>query len=312
MRPNDVQECVEIVAGHPLLGPQYGSIISDLRSAWLSLLGREAFRAVVFEYAKAPELRTVGVGVSVFVSDDFLFELKTPPFVWIGPELTKRILCGNSPLLSDKQVRKANAKGGLNLLTWVGAFNTDHLQSVDGLTAMLAAFVEVHRGFLLKELTAHAMTLENLEGAIRSGGLFFSPVDGDYIESLDRPLHEVFAAPYLIGLTRELAMARVGTWVGSLFVYQPPQFGFRPSEQRLLLAALQGGTDEDVADMLGISLSAVKKTWRSIYARVSAHSPGLIPDKVPEELNSERGKEKKQRLLAYLREHPEELRPAVI
>ncbi len=25
MRPEDVQECVEIVAAHPTLGPQYGS-----------------------------------------------------------------------------------------------------------------------------------------------------------------------------------------------------------------------------------------------------------------------------------------------
>jgi len=31
-----------------------------------------------------------------------------------------------------------------------------------------------------------------------------------------------------------------------------------------------------------------------------------------EELTMERGEEKKQRLLAYLREHPEELRPGVI
>ena len=45
---------------------------------------------------------------------------------------------------------------------------------------------------------------------------------------------------------------------------------------------------------------------------VTAKSPGLIPDQVPEEVTWERGKEKKQRLLAYLREHPEELRPAVI
>jgi hypothetical protein len=312
MRPKDVQECVEIVAGHPLLGPQYGSGIGDLRSAWRSLLGREAFRAIVFEDAKDSQVQTVGVGVSVFVSDGFLFELKTPPFFCTGPELSKRILCGNSPLLSDKQVRQANAWGGLNLLTWVGAYNADHLQSAEGLAAMIAAFIDVHRGFLLKELTAHAMTLENLEGAIRSGGLFFSPVEGRYVESLDRPLHEVFAAPHLIGLTRELAMARVGTWIGSLFVYQPPQFSFRPSEQRLLLAALPGGTDEDVATALGISLSAVKKTWRSIYDRVTDRSPGLIPDQVPEELTSERGKEKKQRMLAYLREHPEELRPATI
>ena len=312
MRPKDIRECVEIVGEHPLLGPQYGSVISDLRSVWLGLLGREAFRGVVFEDAKDSQVRTVGVGVSVFVSDDFLLELKTPPFFWIGPELTKRLLCGHSPLLSDKQVRQANANGGLNLVTWVGPLNADHLQSAEGLALMIAAFVDAHRGFLLKEITAHAMTLENLEGAIRSGGLFFSLVEGRYVESLDRPLHEIHAAPYIIGLTRELAMSRVGTWVGSLFVYQPPQFGFRPSEQRLLLAALQGGTDENLAKTLGISLSAVKKTWRAIYGLVTAKSPGVIPGQVPEELTSERGKEKKQRLLAYLRAHPEELRPAVL
>ena len=105
-------------------------------------------------------------------------------------------------------------------------------------------------------------------------------------------------------------MARVGTWIGSLFAYQPPQFSFRPSEQRLLLAALQGGTDENLADTLGISLSGVKKTWRLIYERVNDHTPGLIPEQVPHDSTSERGREKKQRLLAYLRDHPEEPLPA--
>jgi len=310
MRPKDVRECVEVVGAHPLLAPQYGSAIRNLPSVWLGLLGREAFRAVVFEDVKDSQVRIAGVGVSVFVSDDFLTELKKPPFFWIGPELTKRLLRGDSPLLSDKQVRHANANGGLNLLTWVGALAAAYLKSVEGIATMFTAFVEAHRGFLLKEITAHSMTLEDLEGAIRSGGLFFSPDEGRYVESVNKPLHEVFAAPHLIGLTRELAMARVGTWIGSLFVYQPPHLGFRPSEQRLLLAALPGGTDEDIATALGISLSAVKKTWRSIYDRVMDRRPGLIPDQVPEELTSERGKEKKQRLLAYLREHPEELRPA--
>jgi hypothetical protein len=226
----------------------------------LSLLGREAFRGFVFEDAADSQVRRVGVGVSVFVSDEFLIDMKTPRFSWNGPVLTKRLLRGDSPLLSDKQVRHANANGGLNLVTWVGALAADHLQSVEGLAAMITSFVEVHRGFLLKEITAHAMTFENLKGGIRSGGLFFSPVDGRYVESPDTPLPEVFAAPHLIGLTRELAMAHVGTWIGSLFVYPSPQFGFRPSEQRLMLAALQGGTDEDLAAALGISLSAVKKT----------------------------------------------------
>jgi len=310
MRPNDVRECVEIVGAHPLLGPQYGKVIRDLPSVWLGLLGREAFRAVVFEEVGNSEVLRAGVGVSVFVSEDFLMELKTPPFCWIGPELTKRILRGNSPLLSNTQMRQANSKGGLNLLAWISAYDAEHLDSVEANAAMFSAFVSEHRGFLLKELIGQGVSLEVMKGTIRSGGLFFSPVEGRYVESLERPLHEVFAAPYLIGLTRELAMARVGTWIGSLFVHQCPKFGFRPSEQHLLLTALRGGTDQELSDELSLSLSAVKKTWLSIYDRVAGHLPGFSSDHDAMGGTTERGKEKKQRLLTYLRDHPEELRPA--
>jgi DNA-binding CsgD family transcriptional regulator len=309
MRQIDVWECVEIVRVHPVLGPQYSRDITDLRTVWVSLLGREAFRAVVFEDADDSQVRIMGAGVSVFVSHDFLHELKTPPFFWAGPEMSKRVLRGQSPLLSDKLVRQANADGGLNLVTWVGALHADYLQSLDANIAMFAAFVEEHRGFFLGEVVSQGMSVEALAGSIRSGGLYFSPVHRRYVDSTDKPLHEVIVEPHIVGLTRQLAMARFGTWIGSLFAYQPPQFGFRPSEQRLLLAALQGGTDEDITETLKISLSAVKKTWRSIYDRVTSISPGLIPDKVPEESSSERGKEKKHRMLAYLREHLEELRP---
>jgi hypothetical protein len=52
--------------------------------------------------------------------------------------------------------------------------------------------------------------------------------------------------------------------------------------------------------------------YKTTYERVMAHNPVLLPDKVAEESNSERGKEKKQRLLAYRREHPEELRPVLL
>ena len=81
MRPNDAKECVEIVAAHPFMGPRYGSGTTDLRTVWLSLLGREAFRAVVFEDGEDTQVRIMGVGVSAFVSHDFLLELKTPPFL---------------------------------------------------------------------------------------------------------------------------------------------------------------------------------------------------------------------------------------
>jgi hypothetical protein len=54
----------------------------------------------------------------------------------------------------------------------------------------------------------------------------------------------------------------------------------------------------------------VKKSWALIYERVSPHLQGFSSCHDVMEGISERGKEKKQRLLCYLRDHPEELRPA--
>jgi len=81
MRREDIPPCVEMVRAHSILGPRQGNTIEHLSAVCIRLLGREAFRAVVFEDAKDSQVRRVGAGVSVFVSDDFLAELKTPPFL---------------------------------------------------------------------------------------------------------------------------------------------------------------------------------------------------------------------------------------
>jgi hypothetical protein len=64
-----------------------------------------------------------------------------------------------------------------------------------------------------------------------------------------------------------------------------------------LTRALVKSADACRAAALGVSVAAVKKSWRDIY------------DKSQEEPSSERGKAKKHQLLSYIREHPEELRP---
>jgi hypothetical protein len=100
------------------------------------------------------------------------------------------------------------------------------------------------------------------------------------------------------------------SWIGTLFDYRPPVFGFSPSEQRLLTIALTGATDEQLTGTLGISLSAVKKIWISIHRRVRDRMPDLIPETVGSDLPaSGRGQERRRHFLGYLREHPEELRP---
>src|SRR5262245_26338030 len=60
MRRTDVAPCVEIVAQHPVIGSRYAQTIADLPVVWSSLLGREAFRAYVYEDAQDSPPRLVG------------------------------------------------------------------------------------------------------------------------------------------------------------------------------------------------------------------------------------------------------------
>jgi DNA-binding CsgD family transcriptional regulator len=175
---------------------------------------------------------------------------------------------------------------------------------------VIAAFVEQHRGYFLSELLVQGESEQQMEMILNTGGLLWSGTAGGYVVPPPESRKSLVWEPHILGLTRELALDQVGSWVGSLFIYQPPQFGLRPSEQRLLMTALEGGTDEELAKELGISLSAVKKAWRTLYHRIAENRPALIPDdSARKRWTGTRGKEKKQRLMAYLREHPEELRP---
>ena len=77
----------------------------------------------------------------------------------------------------------------------------------------------------------------------------------------------------MLEATKEMAAKQPGTWANLFFAYRKPVIGFTRSEQRLLSAALQGGTDGELSDLLGVSLSAVKKMWASIYLRVQSAKP---------------------------------------
>lgn len=313
MRPKDVLECVEIVAAHPIMGPRYGCAIADLGPAWSRLLSCKGFcSTAVFEEVGKTGPQILGVGISVFVTDAFLRELKTRPFFWIGPELAKRVARGNhSPLLTQGQIQEANSLGGLNLVVWQACIRIEDIARVEIWNELMLAFLEYHRGFLLKELVAQGESMQHLEGIRNTGGFLLKSGDVCFGDFDGKPFQELLLEPHIVGLTREMALKQLGSWIGSLFLYQPPQFGFSGSEQRLLLSALAGGTDEELSDDLGISLSTVKKTWRSAYDRVAACLPELIPNNSqPDSEASKRGRDKKQHLISYLREHPQELRPA--
>ncbi len=312
MQPQDVPACAEIVASHSVIGRRYGAAIKNLCRAWLSLLGSEAMTTAVFEEIVRDRVHIVGIGVGLFVHDEFIRELKTPPQFWVGPELIKRVLKGDSPALSNSEVREANSDGGLNELVWETIALERLAKRTDLYHLMGRAYIEIHRGYLLKEMiTSQAESAERLQWAVDAGGLFWDPESAKYVKSLKRSGEDFARKPHVVGITRELEFERPGSWIGVLFDYQAPRIWFSPAEQRMLRAAISSRTETNpvLAKKLGVSLPTVKKLWLSVYARVADHAPEVMagPDKSGDE--TKRGVEKKRRLLGYLEEHPEELRP---
>ena len=315
MQPGDIPECVDIIANHPVVGPRYGSMIEHLPEAWLRLLQCEARDAVVIHAEEGTRTSLCFVGVTAIVRDDFIRDLKTPPHFWVGPELARRIINGESPVLTSKQLRAANGRDGLNLVCWEGCIRPEYETNGEVQRYLMSAFIQNHRGYLWKEvISSQSWSADQLDFVLKTGGRLWDSLAGGYTSKLRASPREIVSKPHIVGITRDLELKRqhywAASWVGGLFDYHPPLLGFNRSEQRLLSSALPGATDEELAEMLGSSLHAIKKLWISIYQRVEDHLSELIPNQQQLELPANgRGKEKRRRLLAYLREHPEELRP---
>jgi len=310
MQPDDAEECARIVAQHPVLAARYAEEIQHLDRAWRAMFGSDAFVATVFEETENSKTEILGAGVAAFVTDEFADQLKSEPSFWIGPEFTARIARGKSPVLTNKQLREANSSSGLNLAVWQTAVLPHNLVRLEVGGLIMAAFVEAFRGFLLKESLTQAETVEHVEALRLTGGLLWNTQARSYQDFSGVLPLDLLNKPHVIGMSRDLASRAPGSWAASMFLYEKPRFGFNRSEQRLLLAALDGGTDQELSHELSISPETIKKAWRRIYGRAAACLPEpALGNSAVEEGTAERGKEKKQRLLAYLRDHPEELRP---
>lgn len=315
MEPGDIQECVDLIANDPVIGPRYGKLIDQLPAIWLECLGSESSLSQVFIAGEGRRARICLCGVTAVVSDSFIREMKTPPHFWIGPEMTRRAVAGAAPFLTGKEFREANACGGLNLVCWENCVAAGFEANSELHRCMMSVFVQTHRGYLWKEVIANQPeSADRLGFLLSTGALLWDGEASRYTTELNRTPGRIVSSPHVLGITRDLERNRErnwgGRWVDALFDYQTPALGLSPGEQRLLLCALDGSTDEHLAATLGVSLPAVKKIWVSVYRRVEERLPELLHDPSrPEFPVRSRGREKRRHLLLWLRDHSEELRP---
>jgi DNA-binding CsgD family transcriptional regulator len=289
------------------------SLLAPALAALLArLIAEEALTATLVEdlaHASAQSV-IVAFGLSGFISDASARRYLAAPYPCLEIDVLDRAWRGRSPLLGHDEIARANAAEGLTLFPLMWLQRSDDPSDPEAralLTICQQTFLRVHRGYRLSRILKEAPA--SRAEAFTQGGFRERcrlPA-GTPLRIAGRRLdceHVVFE------ITRaEIEATLPGHAVGHLFDYRPPRCGFTRAEKRVLTRAADGLTDAQIARQLGISTPAVALRWRSIYARIAERAPSALQESVALPGTRGRGQEKRRRVIAFLSDHPEEMRP---
>jgi DNA-binding CsgD family transcriptional regulator len=295
IRKADLYPCLETQPA--CLGDQIAGRSTALR-VWKAFLDSPSFQGTVIEsdFPIAGH-KIVACGLGVFVTAAFTDrELGNP-----RPNLNSRIIAGvasgDPVVLSRAEIGAGNAGEGLDFVnmygTWRdGIMNHDQLAEVHALLG--TSFVEHFAGYRFNRV---------LKEAIGDSRIALARATGTYRLVAEFPQSESALAV----VTRESALTAPYSAAATIYRYRAPVLRLRPAEQELLAAALSGKTDAELSADLGLSIEATKKRWLSIFDRVDQFKREILSQSEGD--SDVRGPQKRHRVVAYIRAHPEELRP---
>lgn len=304
IRPADLEESLHLnLRG---MGHEFVSRNRAL-AVWRWLLKARSFQGVVIE-SDEPIMghRIVGFAASVFVAAAFAENEIADPKPGLNARLISSIASGKAVVLSAKQLGYENAQARLNNIVLQPSSMLDVLTPEQGLEVLRQASLATlscHDGYQVRRVM-----MEMTSAAEISYSKFFPNWK---IKSTFEDFHRDNPGnPW----NRDRALMAIDFTEGLSFVVKgghrrEPVLGLRISDQELLAGALKGLTDVELSEELGLKLSTLKKRWASVFNRVQMSKPDLLPDFADKLEHQGRGRQKKHRLLAYVREHPEELRP---
>lgn len=290
----DIDRCLSIQ-------PMYlGDALVGRRAAldaWKQL-AQDGFSAsnVLESTSLPPSDRIVGFGASVFLAPAFASAELASPRQDINSRVIASVHSGRSVLATHDEVARGNATVGIDILVLVGTWRDEILsqqERQEARTNLASDFVQKHAGYRIRRVFVEAA--EQQERAFVEQSIEFRLV-AEFPESRRA----------LFLMTEESVQGIHGSIGNILFKRSKPVLRLRDSDQQLLLAAMGGATDLELVSEIGVTLSAVKARWRATFARIAETIPELIPDLADHE---GRGLQKRHRVLDYVRNHPEELRP---
>jgi hypothetical protein len=284
-----------------------GELVGRTRAikTWRALIRFPAWTSGVIEAPKPiGGHRIVGFGGDVFVSRAFADAEISKPRPGLNSRLIASIDSGETAVLSESEVRAGNTRGGLDMAILYGSWRREILSPAavcEVCTALAARFLEMRQGFQVNRIVTETVNAQETSQYLATHAW-------REIGRFDRPGGE---SRSILVITRDDAMAVAASFINPLFHYRKPVLLFREADQKLLLAALGGLTDEELSRKLGFTLSAIKKRWISVFDRTIHTRPDVFPEVDGRNDGAKRSRQKRHHILAYVRAHPEELRPIV-
>lgn len=304
IRPAELEECLSFNPKN--MGDE---IVGRARAvaAWQQLRRSRSFRAVVVESdVPIKGHRIVGFAANVFVEASFAEREIADPQPGINARLISSVAVGDAVVLTAKQLAYENTHGSLHLIvaqpcSMPAVLTPEECQDV--LRQVSLANLACFDGYRVRQVLVEVTSAAEIEIAKSFQVWKVVSTLEDYHRrnpgnswNRDRAL---FAIDFAGGHSFEVTGGH----------NREPILGLRNCDQELLEAALRGATDVELSEELGLKLPALKKRWASVFNRVAVAKPDLLPGLDDNLDHRTRGRQKKHRLLAYVREHPEELRP---
>ena len=265
---------------------------------WRVLFRDPFFMAAVLESNLAIQgHHLIGFGAAVLVSPGFADAEVARPRPDIASRIIASVRSGSPVLATRNDVARANACHGIDVMILCSAWRDDILSPAEthDVEALIpSSFADAAAGLRIRRIVSETANQSAAEFHRRSV---------EYTVIAEFP--ELGRSTHL--MTHASATAMPGSLGNVIFRFTDPVLRLRDSDRNLLLAALNGATDEELAAELGVTLAAVKARWRSTFALIAESIPNLAGT-LPGE-REVRGAQKRHRVLAYVRTHKEELRP---
>ncbi len=295
----DLRECLMMQPAR--IGSERIGLKRALR-AWDTILNDADSRISCLVEKITPHSReVVGFGLAVFVTSSFADANLANPQPGLNARIIESIDAGRSVIPGYRYLQTANAAAALDHVVMYsmdkpGSLNSHELDMVRNQLAR--AYVESFVGYRLRRMLHEIIDEYEFEKIKGYRGLRIvkrlserAPWTGS------RALCEATAESF----SDDPASVAARPFIERL----QPILDFSPSQKRLLIAALHGAENAELANRLCRTPAAIKRTWAGIFEKCLQHNPALLPTTK----NSSRGQQKRHKVMAYIRAHPEEIRP---